>query len=380
MVFHLDKCIGCHTCSIACKNVWTDRKGTEYMWWNNVETKPGTGYPDGLGRPGEVPGRLGGQRQAAVAVDRQGQGDLQHLSPPAHAQPGRLLRTVDLQLRGSVQRAGGPGPAGRPADLEDHRRTDRHRGGAELGRRPGRISGLRRERSEPGRLDARTAGAVVRRRAAGVLLLPADLQSLPESGLRGGLSLRGAVQAGRGRHRAAGSETLPGLAGLRGGLPLQEDVLQLVDRQVGEVHSVLPPRGDGPGAGLLPQLRRPDPLPGCAAVRRRADRGSGPHAGRRTDRGPTVADPRPARSRGDRRGRAKNGMPESTHRGGAEIAGLPVRQGLEDRPAAAPGVPHAADAVLRAAHVAGDVQSPRRRCWSTTATTCSTTSTRPACR
>lgn len=45
MVFHLDKCIGCHTCSIACKNVWTDRKGTEYMWWNNVETKPGTGFP-----------------------------------------------------------------------------------------------------------------------------------------------------------------------------------------------------------------------------------------------------------------------------------------------------------------------------------------------
>ena len=44
-VFHLDKCIGCHTCSVACKNIWTDRKGTEYMWWNNVETRPGTGYP-----------------------------------------------------------------------------------------------------------------------------------------------------------------------------------------------------------------------------------------------------------------------------------------------------------------------------------------------
>ncbi len=44
-VFHLDKCIGCHTCSIACKNIWTDRKGLEYAWWNNVETKPGTGYP-----------------------------------------------------------------------------------------------------------------------------------------------------------------------------------------------------------------------------------------------------------------------------------------------------------------------------------------------
>jgi nitrate reductase beta subunit len=45
MVFHLDKCIGCHTCSVACKNLWTDRPGAEYMWWNNVETRPGTGYP-----------------------------------------------------------------------------------------------------------------------------------------------------------------------------------------------------------------------------------------------------------------------------------------------------------------------------------------------
>lgn len=45
MVFHLDKCIGCHTCSVSCKNIWTDREGAEYMWWNNVETKPGTGFP-----------------------------------------------------------------------------------------------------------------------------------------------------------------------------------------------------------------------------------------------------------------------------------------------------------------------------------------------
>jgi nitrate reductase / nitrite oxidoreductase, beta subunit len=44
-VFHLDKCIGCHTCSVACKNQWTDRRGVEYAWWNNVETKPGAGYP-----------------------------------------------------------------------------------------------------------------------------------------------------------------------------------------------------------------------------------------------------------------------------------------------------------------------------------------------
>jgi nitrate reductase beta subunit len=45
MVLNLDKCIGCHTCSIPCKNVWTNRRGAEYMWFNNVESKPGIGYP-----------------------------------------------------------------------------------------------------------------------------------------------------------------------------------------------------------------------------------------------------------------------------------------------------------------------------------------------
>ncbi len=46
MVLNLDKCIGCHTCSVTCKNVWTNREGMEYAWFNNVETKPGTGYPN----------------------------------------------------------------------------------------------------------------------------------------------------------------------------------------------------------------------------------------------------------------------------------------------------------------------------------------------
>ena len=45
MVMNLDKCIGCHTCSVTCKNTWTNRPGAEYMWFNNVETKPGVGYP-----------------------------------------------------------------------------------------------------------------------------------------------------------------------------------------------------------------------------------------------------------------------------------------------------------------------------------------------
>jgi nitrate reductase beta subunit len=45
MVMNLDKCLGCHTCSITCKQAWTNRPGVEYAWFNNVETRPGLGYP-----------------------------------------------------------------------------------------------------------------------------------------------------------------------------------------------------------------------------------------------------------------------------------------------------------------------------------------------
>ena len=44
-VFNTNRCIGCQTCTMACKSTWTFSKGQEYMWWNNVETKPYGGYP-----------------------------------------------------------------------------------------------------------------------------------------------------------------------------------------------------------------------------------------------------------------------------------------------------------------------------------------------
>jgi DMSO reductase family type II enzyme iron-sulfur subunit len=45
MVMDLNKCLGCQTCTMACKKQWTDHDGMEYMYWNNVETRPGKGYP-----------------------------------------------------------------------------------------------------------------------------------------------------------------------------------------------------------------------------------------------------------------------------------------------------------------------------------------------
>lgn len=44
-VFNLNRCIGCQTCTMACKSTWTFSEGQEYMWWNNVESKPYGGYP-----------------------------------------------------------------------------------------------------------------------------------------------------------------------------------------------------------------------------------------------------------------------------------------------------------------------------------------------
>jgi len=46
-VFDTNKCIACQTCTFACKNAWTSGKGQEFMFWNNVETKPWGFYPIG---------------------------------------------------------------------------------------------------------------------------------------------------------------------------------------------------------------------------------------------------------------------------------------------------------------------------------------------
>ena len=38
MVMEFNKCIGCQTCTIACKRLWTNDEGKDYMWWNIVCT------------------------------------------------------------------------------------------------------------------------------------------------------------------------------------------------------------------------------------------------------------------------------------------------------------------------------------------------------
>lgn len=65
-VFDLNRCIGCQTCSVACKVLWTLNDGSDHMWWCTVNTQPGRGSPrdyeqmgggyDANGRL--IPGRL----------------------------------------------------------------------------------------------------------------------------------------------------------------------------------------------------------------------------------------------------------------------------------------------------------------------------------
>jgi nitrate reductase beta subunit len=143
MVFHLDKCIGCHTCSVACKNVWTDRPGAEYMWWNNVETKPGTGYPtrweDQLNYKG---GWKVNEKRELVCARRTRASSMHQLFYNPN-QPGlddyyepwtykyndlfdaRVAKTSPPQCRSLKSRG-----------------SHEHRGRPELGRRPRRLTGL----------------------------------------------------------------------------------------------------------------------------------------------------------------------------------------------------------------------------------------------
>jgi ethylbenzene hydroxylase subunit beta/complex iron-sulfur molybdoenzyme family reductase subunit beta len=45
-VFDLNKCIGCQTCSVACKVLWNEgEKGADHHWWMTVNTQPGRGSP-----------------------------------------------------------------------------------------------------------------------------------------------------------------------------------------------------------------------------------------------------------------------------------------------------------------------------------------------
>ena len=112
MVLDLNKCLGCQTCTIACKTQWTRGPGMEPMWWNIVSTMPGRGTPAtpsvsaGAIRDGEpVPGELPGKREWGEAWDFDydqvlwgANGDGQHRDYLRPARARRRFSAVGPQL------------------------------------------------------------------------------------------------------------------------------------------------------------------------------------------------------------------------------------------------------------------------------------------
>lgn len=154
MVMNLDKCIGCHTCSVTCKQAWTNRQGTEYIWFNNVETRPGMGYPrtwedqekwnggwtlDGKGRL--KPKQGGRVQRLATIFHNPNMPSIEDYYEPWTYEYEKLMAA----------------PAHCPAGLSNHRQPDQQ--GflvLQLGRQPRRLAGDRGKR--PGAQAAEHGG------------------------------------------------------------------------------------------------------------------------------------------------------------------------------------------------------------------------------
>ena len=214
MVMNLDKCIGCHTCSVTCKQAWTNRSGTEYVWFNNVETRPGQGYP----RTYEDQDRWRGgwMRDKRGRLRLRDGGRLHKLSRifsnpklPSiddYYEPWTYdyenLTTAPL---GEHMPVAPPRSliSGKPMKVSWSANWDDDLGGS-----PEIVPGdpVLKKVSEQVRLEAR----------ADVHVLPAaDLRALPQPVVRVLVSVGGDVQAHRGRHRAGRSGPVSWLADVR---------------------------------------------------------------------------------------------------------------------------------------------------------------------
>jgi hypothetical protein len=251
-IFNINRCIGCQSCTMACKSTWTFAKGQEAMWWNNVETKPYGGYPHGW--------------------------DVKTLDLLEKANPGGQTWGGAPKGRRALRRVQGQDHLrGRQEQHQSRRRQPR--AGLSADRRGmGRPEPLRGQPDR--RAEGREGGRVLHRRGddaptQDLVLLPGPhLQPLLLPGLPRRLPAQRHLQAPRGRHRADRPGALPRLPQVHGGLPLQEDLLPRHHAHQREVHRLLSARRGQGSAVRRPahadplhgRLHRPDPLAGAGAV------------------------------------------------------------------------------------------------------------------
>jgi nitrate reductase beta subunit len=251
MVLNLDKCIGCHTCSVTCKNVWTSRPGVEYAWFNNVETKPGIGYPKEWENQDKWNG--GWVRKADGSIEPR-QGGKWKLLMRIFANPN--LPQIDdyyepftfdydhLQSAPESKAA----PTARPRSLITGKRMEK----IEWGPNWEEILGGEFSQAQQGQELRRCPEGHLRPVRKHLHDVPAaPVRALPEPGLRGIVPVGLDLQARGRRHRADRPGQVPRLAHVRLGLPLQEDLLQLAVGQGREVHLLLPAHRSRPAHRVL---------------------------------------------------------------------------------------------------------------------------------
>ena len=240
MVLNLDKCIGCHTCSVTCKNVWTSRDGVEYAWFNNVETKPGIGFPKNW----EDQEKWNGgwvRKPNGKLVPKQG-GRLKILSNifanPNLPQIDDYYEpfTYDYEHLQNAPRMKTP-PTARPISV---------------------LTGKKMDKVEWGPNWEDDLAGEFEKRAKDTLFegIQKDMMG----------AFRQHLQTRRRRHRAHRSRQMPRLAYVRIRLPVQKNLLQLGERQSRKMYFLLPAHRSGRTHRLLRNLRRPYPLSGRAAV------------------------------------------------------------------------------------------------------------------
>ncbi len=260
MVLNLDKCIGCHTCSVTCKNVWTNREGMEYAWFNNVETKPGIGYPKdwenqkrwngGWRRKknGKIEPRIGSKwRVLANIFANPDLPEIDDYYEPFTFDYEHLQKAPEMTAM----------PTARPRSLITGERMEKIEWGPNWEEI---LGGEFAKRSKDVQFRGRAEGHLrpVRKHLHDVPA--AAVRALPQPGLRRGLPVGRDLQARGGRHRPDRPGQVPRLAHVRVRLPVQEDLLQLVERQIREVHLLLSAHRGRPADGVLGDLRRPHPL------------------------------------------------------------------------------------------------------------------------
>ena len=82
MVLNLDKCIGCHTCSITCKNVWT--RGRAWNTPGSTTSKPNPVLVIPKNGKTRTNGRVAGSahRKASYSPSGQAPGTGEHICQP----------------------------------------------------------------------------------------------------------------------------------------------------------------------------------------------------------------------------------------------------------------------------------------------------------